>query len=133
MDLGPIPPEPFAAFIADRFAATGRTAGPAVVGTILAMTGGHPYATQELCYFLWQETRAGAAAGEAQVQSALERLLRSEHGHFSLIWQRASTAERRVLQALAARGRPGVRDRVPPPPRPALPRRHPAGGRGAGA
>ena len=29
------------------------------------LTGGHPYATQELCYFLWEETRAGRA-GEAR-------------------------------------------------------------------
>ena len=30
-----------------------------------AQTGGHPYATQELCYFLWQATPAGGTATRA--------------------------------------------------------------------
>src|SRR3954452_13216253 len=56
LELAVIPPEPFGEFIARRFADTGRKVDPAVVGRALAITGGHPYATQELCYFLWEQT-----------------------------------------------------------------------------
>ena len=60
LELGPIPPEPFGDFIERRFADTGRRIDPTVVAQILTITGGHPYATQELCYFLWEETPPAA-------------------------------------------------------------------------
>ena len=55
-----------------------------------AATLGHPYGTQELCYFLWQETPAGEEATAARLEAALTKVLRSEHAHFSLVWDRAS-------------------------------------------
>ncbi len=75
---------------------------PEVVAAVLELTHGQPYATQELCYFLWQETPARSRATPARLDAALTRLLRSEHSHFSLIWQRATGPQRQVLQALAA-------------------------------
>jgi uncharacterized protein len=101
LELGPIPPAPFGAFIAERFAATGRKADPAVVERALDITGGHPYATQELCYFLWELTPGRQTANAARLEAAVERVLRSEHTHFSLLWDRASANQKLVLQALA--------------------------------
>jgi hypothetical protein len=73
----------------------------------LEVTAGHPYATQELCYFLWEETAAGGEAGAGELDVALTKVLRSEHAHFSLIWERAAKVQRLVLQALAEEpGRP---------------------------
>jgi AAA+ ATPase superfamily predicted ATPase len=107
MELDVIEPEHFAGFIAERFAGTGRTIDADAVDAVLRETGGHPYATQELCYFTWAETAPGGAADAATVEAALDRVLRSEHAHFTLVWERAPTAQRRVLQALAReRGRP---------------------------
>ena len=107
MELGVIDPEPFTAYIAARFEATGRRIRPEAVDRLLAITRGHPYATQELAYFLWQGTRGRAAAGVDRVEEALADVLRSEHAHFSLVWGRASSAQRTILQALArAPGRP---------------------------
>jgi uncharacterized protein len=107
MELDVIEPEHFAGFIAERFRGTDRTIEPDGVDAVLRETGGHPYATQELCYFTWAETPAGSVAEAATVEAALERVLRSEHAHFTLIWERAPTVQRRVLQALAReRGRP---------------------------
>jgi hypothetical protein len=99
--LGPIPGEPFAAFIRQRFADTGRRVDPAVVEEILTITRGHPYATQELCYFLWEQTPGRQVANRARLETALDRVLRSEHTHFSLLWDRASANQKLVLQALA--------------------------------
>jgi hypothetical protein len=95
VELGPIAPEPFVAFALERFAATGRRLARATAEDALALTGGHPYATQELLYFLWEER---------DLDRALAALLRSEHAHFSLLWERASAAQRLVLEALAAEG-----------------------------
>jgi hypothetical protein len=101
LELGVIPPEPFGEFIAARFAATGRKADPAVVERVLAITRGHPYATQELCYFLWEQTPGRRIARAPQLDAALAKVLRSEHTHFSLVWDQASANQKLVLQALA--------------------------------
>jgi uncharacterized protein len=93
MELGPIAPEPFEAFAIERFAATGKRLRPATARAALEITGGHPYATQELLYFLWEERT---------LERALAAVLRSEHAHFSLLWERALAAQRLVLEALAA-------------------------------
>ena len=88
MELGVIAPELFAGYIADQFEATGRRIKPDAVDRLLAITRGHPYATQELAYFLWQATRPRPAAGVARVEEALAAVLRSEHAHFSRLGPR---------------------------------------------
>lgn len=102
IELGPIPVDAFALFIAERFTATGKVAPPAVVDAVLAITSGHPYGTQELCYALWEETPAGAAATAVGLDAAMSRVLRSENAYFTHVWEGASRAQRVVLQALAA-------------------------------
>jgi hypothetical protein len=107
IELGPIPAEPFAAFIAERFRATGRSVDKATLGEALTLTGGHPYATQELCYFLWERTPAKEVATRERLREAVEAVLRSEHAHFSLLWESASAVQKLVLGALAQEpGRP---------------------------
>ena len=107
MELGVIPPPLFRDYIAEQFERTGRKVASAVVERVLETTLGHPYATQELCYFLWAETPARRTAREAEYEVALEKLLRAEHAHFGLVWEQASRAQRIVLQSLAREpGRP---------------------------
>jgi AAA+ ATPase superfamily predicted ATPase len=101
VELGLIPPAEFAPFLAERFESTNRRLGAGAADRVLALTRGHPYATQELAYALWEETPRGRAAGEDAVARALERVLRAENAHFGLVWEHASRAQRLVLQALA--------------------------------
>lgn len=101
VELGPIPVEPFARFVAARFDASGRAVTDETIGELLAITGGHPYATQELAYFLWEHVPVGGEGGEEHLLGALAAVLRSEHAHFSLLWEGASSVQRLVLQALA--------------------------------
>jgi hypothetical protein len=107
MELGVIAPPLFRGYIAEQFERTGRRIDRGVIDRVLGATYGHPYATQELCYFLWEETSEGGEAGAEDYEVALEKLLRSEHAHFGLVWEKAARAQRLVLQALAAEpGRP---------------------------
>jgi len=107
IELGTIAAEPFAAFIVDRFRAGDRELVDGIVDEILDRTGGHPYSTQELCYFLWEQVGAGAIADRVELEQALAAVLRSEHAHFSLLWDGASAVQKLVLQALAREpGRP---------------------------
>jgi uncharacterized protein len=101
VELGPIEAEPFTRFIADRFRRTGRDVGGDAVAELLAITGGHPYATQELAYFLWEQVPGGEVGSVDRLRLALAAVLRSEHAHFSLLWDGASTAQKLVLDALA--------------------------------
>jgi uncharacterized protein len=107
MELGVIDPPRFEGYLAESFERTGKKIGPEAMAAVLETTGGHPYATQELCYFLWEETPRARVARLADYERALADVLRAEHAHFELIWDQASTVQRLTLQALAhERGRP---------------------------
>jgi hypothetical protein len=107
MELGVIEPRLFAPFIERQFERSGRFVAAEAVAAILDATGGHPYATQELCYFAWQEVGPEERADATAVEAALGKVLRSEHAHFSLLWERASSVQRLLLAELAREpGRP---------------------------
>ena len=107
IELGPIAPGAFRPYIEERFKRGRRRLDLPTLDGVLALTGGHPYATQELCYFLWQATPAGERASPERLEAALTGVLRSEHAHFSLVWENASAVQRLVLLALAREG-PGA-------------------------
>lgn len=102
VELGPIPAAAFAAFIERRFKAGGRSIESGTLRHLLSITGGHPYATQELAYFLWEEVPAGGVAAAGELSRALAAVLRSENAHFTLLWENAARAQRLLLTALAA-------------------------------
>jgi hypothetical protein len=107
VELGVIEPRHFRGYIRRRFDKTGKVISPDGLDAIIAATGGHPYATQELCYFAWQETPPQERCDAERVAGALAKVLRSEHAHFSLLWERASSVQRLLLGELAREpGRP---------------------------
>ena len=111
IELGPIPVDEFKPFVRDGFRQNGRDVTDEAVDRVLEITGGHPYATQQLCYFLWAETPEGGTAGDGLLERAVARLLVSEHTHFSDVWDRATGNQRLLLSALAEEpGRPQTRD-----------------------
>lgn len=100
MELGPIPSGEFGEFIARRFDSTAKHIDARLVDGILAMTGCHPYGTQELCYALWEVTDEEVT--DVAVEHALDRVLRAENAHFTYVWDTIPRTQRMVLQALAA-------------------------------
>jgi hypothetical protein len=95
-----IPLDQFRAFIADRFDATDKGITGDALERLVGATQGHPYGTQELAYYTWQEVASGAHAFVDQVEAALENVLRSENRHFSRIWEDATEHQRLLLIAL---------------------------------
>ena len=104
LPLGPIGSEPFAAFIRDRFQATGKRASEGAIARLLVVTGGHPQGTQQLCSQLWQATAAGAEAGDAEFERALERAVAAEDAYFTAVWDGLSKKQRLLLRAIAQEG-----------------------------
>ncbi len=101
IELGVIPEPRFRSFIKERFSATGREIDDVVLDLVLTTTRCHPYATQQLSYFLWQEVDDGAAATTTDFVSAMDAVLRSENAHFERIWDKASSVQKLVLSAVA--------------------------------
>jgi uncharacterized protein len=101
LEIGPIPLTKFASFLQERFAGSGKRIGHEPLQRLLAASGGHPYGTQELAYFVWELVPAGGEATVAEVEEALGRVLRSEHNHFAQLWDDAPAPQRLLLIALA--------------------------------
>jgi uncharacterized protein len=107
MELGRIPTEEFAPFLVERFEGTDRAVESRAVASLLELTEGHPHATQELAYFLWEQTPRGAEVTEERLAAALDALLRAEDARFTFLWEEIAGVQRLVLQALAREaGRP---------------------------
>ena len=77
-----------------------RASPTSALDRLVGATQGHPYATQELAYYTWQEVASGAHAFVDHVEAALENVLRSENRHFSRIWEDATEHQRLLLIAL---------------------------------
>jgi uncharacterized protein len=101
MELGPIPTAKFAPYIRKRFEKTEKGVTKDALVRLLDITAGHPYATQELAYSVWQLVPSGHHAFPDDVESALDQVLRSEHNHFARIWDEAPPAQRLLMLALA--------------------------------
>ena len=88
----PLPPRP----------GTAEPPPTAVTPPRLGDRPGPSVPTQELCYFLWQRVAPRATATAEDVSAALAEVLRSEDSHFTVLWERATSDQRRLLQSLAA-------------------------------
>jgi hypothetical protein len=90
--------------VRERFAATGRRVEESALQRVLDLTGGHPQDTQQLCSELWQQAATGAA-GEAELERALVRVLASEDAYFTALWESLPRGQRLLLRAIAREGR----------------------------
>jgi AAA+ ATPase superfamily predicted ATPase len=120
MEVGPIPVPLFRDFVKEQFDRTDRGISEEAADRLLGVTGGHPYATQELAYALWEEVPEGFSATTADLDEALRAVLRAENARFTLVWEHATRPQKLLLQALAREpGRPfsnayRVRHDLPP-------------------
>ena len=101
LELGTIEAGAFARFLRKRFEDTEKGIDDEALSRVLEATGGHPYGTQELAYFLWELVPTGHFARIGDVEAALAQALRSEHNHFAKLWDDAPHAQRLVMLALA--------------------------------
>ena len=101
MEIGMIAPAKFGPFISARFDQTSRQISDRALTRLLEASHGHPYATQELAYFVWEAAAGGREASTATVERALERVISSEDNHLSQIWESATPSQRLLMVALA--------------------------------
>jgi uncharacterized protein len=102
LEIGLIASVKFADFIRERFADSGKGIADEAVERLLHASGGHPYGTQELAYFVWELVARGRKGSVADGEEALARVVRSEHNHFAQLWDDAPQAQTLLMLALAA-------------------------------
>ena len=112
---GTIPVEPFAAFIVERFRATGKRSGRTSSTELLA-----PHRRPSLrdpgalLLPLGADRHGGGGFRERSSERRWTAVLRSEHAHFSLLWEDASAVQKRILLgALARETGPTLHKRLP--------------------
>jgi hypothetical protein len=105
IELGPLPADALADHIADRFADGRRDPGEAL-GPLLDAAEGHPQRAMLLAHHLYERLAPGATAGVEEWVSAHDAARREAQGEMQVLWQSATTLERRVLKVIAHRSVP---------------------------
>jgi hypothetical protein len=102
MRLQKIPPEPFAAFIEQRFVKAGMRPEDGFGLAVLDLAGHLPYDVQRLAHETWDDARAAGVrkVGLEHLHATLRRLLNEQAVLFEGAWQRLTLAQRGALRAL---------------------------------
>jgi hypothetical protein len=100
--LGPLPADELADFITARFADGRRDPGEAL-GPLLDAAQGHPQRAMLLAHHLYEDLRPGATAGVENWADAHAEARREAESEITVLWQSATTLERRVLKVIAHR------------------------------
>jgi hypothetical protein len=100
-----------AAYVADRFRSTGRSAGEAV-NPLLGSAKGHPQRGMLLAHRLWREVEPGATATLADWSQAHAAALAELQPEFDAHWRRLPASEQRALRAVVAGGGSPFQQRV---------------------
>jgi tetratricopeptide (TPR) repeat protein len=81
------------------------------VARVLALTGGHPFVTQQLCQLIWEqaytdtdETKTPASVQAADVEATAPVAIRSATNALEWLWDGLGPAERLVASTLAGAG-----------------------------
>ena len=99
MRLGRLAPEDIAAYVAERFAETGRGVGEAL-GPLLQSAAGHPQRAMLLAHRLWEEVPPGGTATLEDWDAAHEAALDELEAEFDAEWRGLDTSEQKTLRAV---------------------------------
>jgi len=102
MRLERIPPDEFAAFLEDRFAATGLKPEPGLGEAIVDLAGNLPYDVQRLAHETWDRatTLKRKAVTLEDLHATLHRLLGEQQMLFEATWLRLTLGQRAALRAV---------------------------------
>jgi hypothetical protein len=105
VELGPLAADHIAEFVGARFQAGRRDPGEAL-GPLLDAAEGHPQRAMLLAHHVYRRTAAGATAGIETWTDAYEAARREAAGEIQVLWEGATSLERRVLKVIAHRDVP---------------------------
>ena len=102
MRLDKSPADEFAAFVEERFAASGIRPEPGLGAAVIDLAGNLPYDVQRLAHETWDEVRSSARRRVTldDLHQALRRLLSEQQTVFEAQWQRFTLGQRAALRAV---------------------------------
>jgi uncharacterized protein len=101
LELGRLPREELAEYVAERFRQSERDPGDAL-GWLLDLVDGHPQKAMLFAHLLWRYTEPGSAAGEEAWLAAYQEAWDYLQGDFEATWDSLSRVEAGVVEAIAA-------------------------------
>jgi hypothetical protein len=101
MRLGRLPRDEVAAYVADRFGATGRDVGDAL-NPLLDTATGHPQRAMLLAHRLWAEVAKGGSATLDDWRSAHAAALAELEPEFDAQWRGFDTSQQKTMRAVIA-------------------------------
>ncbi len=101
LELGRLPREALADYIAERFERTARDAGEPL-GWLLDLVDGHPQRAMLFAHLLWRHTDPGAVADDDVWAGACGEAWDYLQGDFEATWDSFSRIEAGVVETLAA-------------------------------
>ncbi len=100
MELKALPEPALTPFIQERFQAGAVRCDPDQARSIRALTQGHPYYTQKLCYVIFEG--CGEMVRDEDIQEALKQLIEMEKPLFEALLQGLAPRQIALLRGLAA-------------------------------
>ena len=97
--LGRLADADIAAYVADRFAQTGRDVGEAL-NPLLAAAQGHPQRAMHLAHRVWEQVPEGGTAGFEDWLAAHEAALAELRPEFEAAWRSLGTSEQKTVRAV---------------------------------
>jgi len=88
-----------AAYIIDRFGASGREVGDSLQ-PLLNAAKGHPQRVMHLAHRLWEEVPEGETATFEDWEAALDKAVQELHHEFAASWRGFNTNEQKTLRAI---------------------------------
>lgn len=102
--LDKIPAADLRGFVSDKFRASRKTVAEKTLDGILEVSRGITYYTLHLCHEVWNGAPDSGTVTPGAVPAALERITSGMSPLFVSVWDSLSLPQRRLLQAVAARG-----------------------------
>jgi hypothetical protein len=99
MRLGRLEPGDVGTYVADRFAATGRSVGEAL-GPLLQAAAGHPQRAMLLAHHLWAVVAPGSTATIDDWRAAYEGALAELEAEFDAEWRHLDSSSQKTLRSV---------------------------------
>jgi hypothetical protein len=99
--MGPLPREHFASWIDDCFRSSGIVAEPGIGGTAIDRAGPRTEDVLKLARQLWFRGAASARLEAAELDVAMDDIVRGDRGVFERLWDGLTPHQQNVLRAVA--------------------------------
>ena len=106
--LNKISKNAFSEFIVRKFRLGNYTIENECISKILEISECHPFYTQQLCYFLWEQERGTKTVSKESIKSSLNRLLEVENQGFINLWESLSPKQRELVVAITIDNPPSI-------------------------